>query len=454
MNLVEIINKHKDDRNTALICDEQEIKYYELYKRVVLVAEKSYFRKQVVGLKVNNSIECVVELFALWLNQNTVIMLDSNLTELEYNKILSFCNAQGMIEFNNHETKITIFDFQFNKNKNMENIAVIIPTSGTTSSSKFINISHSALIKGVECTKKFSKRNEYSRDLILLSLVTRTALEGQLLVGLYLGEVIVLNHYILNPRKIVNLLLIHNITHINVVPSILRLIVKYIENQTITFESLEMFIVVGENIDNILCSKFYMNFKDVILLYGYGLTETGPIVFGEIKMWKNDISVGNINHFPEVYIQEKKIDENIYEIMVKSEMLMEGYYGCEAESFVNGWFSTGDLGRITKDGELIIIGRIKNIINCAGKKIYPEEVEDLILQSGYIEEVLVKGEKDKLVGEKVVAYVVAKKGKKVEVKEIKSYCKGKISEYKIPCEIYSVKNIEKNINGKKIRYHM
>lgn len=131
----------------------------------------------------------------------------------------------------------------------------------------------------------------------------------------------------------------------------------------------------------------------ITLIGGYGITECSPLV--SVNTF-SDNSFESVGH--RLPCMEWKIDapdsSGEGEILVKGANVMIGYYNDPertAEAFSDGWFRTGDYGRITDDDKLIITGRKKNIIVLNnGKNIYPEEIENLIQGIGYITEVVVK----------------------------------------------------------------
>ncbi len=131
------------------------------------------------------------------------------------------------------------------------------------------------------------------------------------------------------------------------------------------------------------------------LLNGYGLTETSPVVSMETKENRKIGSVGKPLRGTEIAIDSAD-EEGVGEIVVKGPGVMKGYYRKKQETMKvlkNGWFHTGDLGRLDNEGFLFVIGRRKNIIvTPEGKNVSPEEIESMISKSPFIEEVMVKGE--------------------------------------------------------------
>jgi long-chain acyl-CoA synthetase len=155
---------------------------------------------------------------------------------------------------------------------------------------------------------------------------------------------------------------------------------------------------------------------------GYGLTETSPILtLNQLENFKDD-SAGI--PLPGVSIQIHEPDHNgVGEIWAKGPNVMLGYYKNPAltnDVFENGWFKTGDLGRIDEDGFLHISGRKKNvIISKTGENVYPEELEDLINRSPFILECIVYGEQDKKQGEIIAVQVVVDAEAFIEYAETK-----------------------------------
>ena len=130
---------------------------------------------------------------------------------------------------------------------------------------------------------------------------------------------------------------------------------------------------------------------------GYGLTETAPVLAGENSFYKKTGSVGF--PLPTIEIKIDNPDNNgIGEIIAKTPAIMLGYYNNDEatkEVIKNGFFYTGDLGYIDKDGFLFVTGRKKDMIVLKnGKKIFPEEIEILINKLPYVTESMVFGSLD------------------------------------------------------------
>ena len=155
---------------------------------------------------------------------------------------------------------------------------------------------------------------------------------------------------------------------------------------------------------------------------GYGLTETAPILtLNRVEDFRDD-SAGI--PLPGVTLRIAEPDHvGIGEIWTRGKNVMLGYYKNEEATrgvFEDGWFKTGDLGRMDGDGFLHIMGRMKNvIISKSGENVYPEELEDLLNRSPFVMESLVYGEVDPKQGEIIAAQVVVDAGSFIELAETK-----------------------------------
>ena len=141
------------------------------------------------------------------------------------------------------------------------------------------------------------------------------------------------------------------------------------------------------------------------MIQGYGMTENAPIIAVNRDYYSKAESVGPPMPGTEVRIFEPD-EEGVGEIICKGPSVMLGYYKdpeATAEVLRDGWLYTGDFGRFDEDGFLYICGRKKNVIVTKnGKNIFPEEIEYLLQEQPYIEEVIVYGVLEKKSGDTVV----------------------------------------------------
>lgn len=153
------------------------------------------------------------------------------------------------------------------------------------------------------------------------------------------------------------------------------------------------FIVSGASGIDKNVAKGFNNFG-ILTVQGYGLTETSPVLTAENEKCIKYGSIGYPISGVEIKIEDK--DENgVGEIIAKGPNVMLGYYENEEatkEVLKDGWFYTGDLGKVDKDGYIFITGRKKNVIVLKnGKNVFPEELEVLINNLPYVVESMVFG---------------------------------------------------------------
>lgn len=173
------------------------------------------------------------------------------------------------------------------------------------------------------------------------------------------------------------------------------------------------------------------------IVQGYGLTETSPVVAAGNDKYTKIGSIGKV--LPSVQIKILEPNENgIGEIAVKGDSVMLGYYQndeANQKAFKDGWFLTGDLGYVDKEGFLYIVSRLKSVIVLKnGKNIYPEELETLVNKITGVKESFVYGKPDKDDDLKICVKVVydkdvLKEEAKIEGKDnIKEFIWQKIKE--------------------------
>lgn len=209
----------------------------------------------------------------------------------------------------------------------------------------------------------------------------------------------------------------------------------------------------GGNLKEIICGgapirpeigKFF-NDIGITLLNGYGITECSPLVSVNRIEFNDSNTVGVVLPCCEIKFENINSDGD-GEICVKGDIVMKGYYKDEERTkkvLNDGWFNTEDYGSINKKGQLIINGRKKNLIVLDnGKNVYPEEIENYILGIDYVQEVVVKGMKNKIGQEVSLSAEVFLNDEKVNelnIKNIQKKLKEDIAE--VCKELPTYKNI-------------
>jgi acyl-coenzyme A synthetase/AMP-(fatty) acid ligase len=184
-------------------------------------------------------------------------------------------------------------------------------------------------------------------------------------------------------------------------------------------------------------------FKSAKIKQTYGLTELGILATKSRDSTSNWMKIGGKGI-------EWKVIDNILRIRARSAML--GYLNAPSPFDHDGWYNTGDVVEM-KDGYMRILGRKEEIINVGGEKVYPAEVESVILEMPNIKEVVVSGKKNPITGQIVTATIKTIKPENIGQlkKRIIGYCKKRMEKYKVPSLIAISENSLMGDRFKKIR---
>jgi fatty-acyl-CoA synthase len=198
---------------------------------------------------------------------------------------------------------------------------------------------------------------------------------------------------------------------------------------------------------------------------GYGQTEASPIITFTSADDPIDIRCGTVGR-PIPGVEVKLVDVATRdmaplgepgELAARGHDVMAGYYknpeATERAIDREGWLYTGDLARRRDDGNYRIVGRCKEQINRGGEKIHPAEVEEFLHHHPDIAEIAVLGLPDAKYGEIVAAWIVPRAGAAVSPEAILSYCRGRITHFKIPQHIVIVESLPRTVTGK-VRKHV
>jgi acyl-CoA synthetase (AMP-forming)/AMP-acid ligase II len=187
----------------------------------------------------------------------------------------------------------------------------------------------------------------------------------------------------------------------------------------------------------------------------YGTTETGPICVRPPVPWQDAISLGpplkgvQVDLLPFAPEPGGVTDSQSGLVTVRSPTAMTGYLypdRVDSEPIANG-FVTGDIGRMTPDG-LVIVGRLANCVNVAGTKVSPEEVEAVLLEFPTVRACLVDGEPDEWRGERIRATVTPAD---VDLSALQAFCRQRLSPAKQPSRFIGVEILQTTATGKVIR---
>ena len=323
--------------------------------------------------------------------------------------------------------------------------ALIIYTSGTTGNSKGVVLTQGNLAAMGKTLVSFYDYRPGQKFLCMLPFFHMCApmLSG---VACILGQ----SHVYLtspygfnNARQIFQYVSDHKINVLVLTPSIMASQLKLFPEGVTNTESLTFCLVGTAHLPEQLWNDFEKAFKTPCY-QGYGLTETTAMAVMTPPDSRKRYDTAGIPVNCEVRID----GDTQGEVLIKGAIVMKGYNNRKEltdNQMKHGWFKTGDIGRFDEDGQLKIVGRIKNIVKRRGVLIYPEEIDECLREVPGLIESCTIGIPDNMAGEKLIAACVIKEG---NASRLRTYILKSLSTYKCPDEVIIVKEIPKNKIGK------
>ena len=260
------------------------------------------------------------------------------------------------------------------------------------------------------------------------------------------------------PRKILSLLREHRPTAMIGIPSMYNALLHTKSAKAGDFSSLRYVVSGGEPLPQAVFDGFRERFG-VTINEGYGLTETGPV-----SNWcrPQDHRRGSVG-MPLPDVEEKTVDPEGRalgpgqdgEVCIRGPNVMAGYYNLPAQTSAvfddEGYFKTGDMGRIDNDGHLYITGRIKEMLIIGGENVYPREIEEVLNAHPCVADSAVIGIEDPSRGEVPVAFVELCEGATLNETELRSHCRRHLAQFKVPRQIRALEKLPRNPTGKIMR---
>lgn len=338
-----------------------------------------------------------------------------------------------------------------------EDTAVILYTSGTTGTSKGAELTHGNLFENALALVALMQLTSKDTHLVTLPLFHSFGQTVQLNAGLLAGCKLVLQSRF-EGRSALDKMIRHRATIFVGVPTMYwSLLNEELEDHEIV--QLKMNLRLGVSGGAAMPIEVLKGFEEkfgVIILESYGLSETSPVAcFSRSDLPRKVGSIGVPVPGSEMIIGDDQGKElppgSIGEILIKGHHIMKGYYKRDEETrqvFKEGWFHTGDLGKMDEDGYFYVVDRKKDLIIRGGYNVYPREIEEMLITHPKISLVAVVGESDEKYGEEIAAHIVPIKGEKPNKDEIITWCKERMAAFKYPRKIYFHEDLPKTATGK------
>jgi long-chain acyl-CoA synthetase len=197
-----------------------------------------------------------------------------------------------------------------------------------------------------------------------------------------------------------------------------------------------------------------------MILEGYGLSETSPVAsFNHPDRERKPGSIGTPIEGVEMRVVDMAGNEvapgEAGEIQIRGHNVMKGYWNLPdataAAISPDGWFASGDIGRVDDDGYFYIVDRKKELIIRGGFNVYPREIEEVLYEHPAVAEAAVVGIPHDSLGEEIGAAVAIKEGAHVEPDELREFVKERVAAYKYPRRIWLVDSLPTGPTGKILR---
>jgi acyl-CoA synthetase (AMP-forming)/AMP-acid ligase II/acyl carrier protein len=335
-----------------------------------------------------------------------------------------------------------------------EDIALVLHTSGTTSRPKMVPLTHRNLCASAGHIGDALALTPSDRCLNIMPLFHIHGLVASVLSSLSAGASVVATPGFDAPRFFDWVAALQP-TWYTAVPTMHRAILARAapNRPTIGGGRLRFIRSCSSSLPPTLMAELEATFG-VPVVEAYGMTEashqmtSNPLPPGIRKPGSVGVATGTETALMETGGARLLEQGEVGEIVVRGPNVMHGYaHRVQDQAFTDGWFRTGDLGRLDADGYLFIEGRIKEIINRGGEKVSPREVEEVLLQHPAVAQAVVFAMPDKSLGQEVAAAVVLRDPSVTE-RQLRQSVAARLAHFKVPRRILVVQAIPLGPTGK------
>ncbi|HEV3129655.1 MAG TPA: long-chain fatty acid--CoA ligase [Solirubrobacteraceae bacterium] len=336
-----------------------------------------------------------------------------------------------------------------------EDVAVLLYTSGTTGTPKGAQLTHSNLAVNADVSRR------------LFAVGTEDVILGALPLFHAFGQTCGLNVVVsvgaslalvprFDPDAVLETITQRGVTVFEGVPTMYAALLHHPSRERFDVSTLRICVSGGAALAPEILHAFESAFGCAVL-EGYGLSETSPVAcFNHPDRERKPGSIGT----PVEGVQMRLVDDKRREVgpgergevAIRGHNVMQGYWNrpeATAETIdSDGWFYTGDIGRVDADGYFFIVDRKKELIIRGGYNVYPRELEEVLYEHPAVREVAVLGIPHSELGEEVAAAVALKPGAGADADELRQFVKERVAAYKYPRYVWLVDELPKTSTGK------
>jgi long-chain acyl-CoA synthetase len=333
--------------------------------------------------------------------------------------------------------------------------AAILYTSGTTGKEKGATLSHGNIVSNMYSVQHCLRTDPTDRLVLFLPLFHCFGQNFIMNAAFNAGAAIIL-HRRFHLQNVLASIEQHRATMFFAVPTIyIGLLTAGVAPERLA--SIRFYFSAAATLPTEVAGKWRARYGAVIH-EGYGLTETSPLASFNHEIAHRPGSVGA----PIENVEMKVLDENgdevpagtWGEIAIRGPNVMLGYWKRPrdtAQALRDGWFRSGDIAYVDDDGYFHLVDRRKDMINSAGFKIWPNEVEEVLYQHPAVQECAVIGAPDAVKGEVVKAFVALRPEARLTAEEVEAFCRQHMASYKVPRLVQFIAEIPKSPAGKTLK---
>lgn len=392
------------------------------------------------GLLAQNSIDFLAYVFGAFKAGVIIVPLSTRATEAEMDAIAQDC---GMKVLFRDPLERRVATQQAFEPRDPESIACLLYTSGTTGKPKGVMIPHRQLLwNGYNTAINWGLREDDVAP-IFTPLYHAGGIAVFVIPLFCTGGTIVI-HRGFDAAEVWRTIERERCTVVLGVPTIWKMLLEAPESRTTNLDHVRWFISGGAPLPVALIDA--CRERGVTLKQGYGLTEVGVNCF-TMTVEDAHAKPGSIG-CPMMFTDVRLVDG---EMWIRGPHVSKGYWNnpaATAESYVDGWFRTGDLATCDEDGFYYIAGRRKEMFITGGVNVYPAEIEAALLQHPRVADAAVVAVSDPTWGETGVAFVVARD---LDAAGVEEFLAARIARFKIPRRIVFVESLPRSAYGKVLK---
>lgn len=341
-----------------------------------------------------------------------------------------------------------------------EDPALLLYTSGTTGHPKGVVLTHGNLLANARHVCNIHRLAENDIALCVLPIFHINGFVFTLISPLLSGGQVIMTRRF-HADEFLQLVREHGVTWFSAVPTILSLLLSGPVPPRQDLATLRFARSASASLPIAILNEFERRFG-IPVIETYGITEAaGQVTANPLPPdIRKPGSVGRPMGNELALLDEggNRVPAGTCgEVVLQGSNVFQGYLDnpqADREAFSGPWFRTGDLGYLDEDGYLFLTGRKKEVINRAGEKISPREVEEVIHRLPEVEAVGVVGVPHPLYGQEVVAFVSVRAGKSLSRERIRSFCREHLAGFKTPSDVLFIEEFPNGPSGKIQRRHL